>query len=132
MTIINELSPLYKQPDDIQIKLKPHQLAMLHKSLEIEKKNTLCVMKDKPGSGKTYVVLSMLNELKKNNIKNKEKTKVNVIIVPHNIYFQWMYSIERLTNNLSYIKFVEYEHLLNLYNHPEDLYEKDIMLVSGE
>ena len=131
MTLINELSPLYKQPDDIQIQLKPHQLAMLHKSLEIEKKHTLCVMKDKPGSGKTYVVLSMLNELKKYNIKNKEKAKVNVIIVPHNIYFQWMYSIERLTYNLSYIKFVEYEHLLNLYNHPEDLYEKDIILVSS-
>jgi hypothetical protein len=42
-----------------------------------------------------------------------------------------MYSIEKLTDNLSYIKFVEYEHLLNLYNHPEDLYEKDIILVSS-
>jgi Ni2+-binding GTPase involved in maturation of urease and hydrogenase len=32
-------------------------------------------MKDKPGSGKTYVVLSMLNELKKIILKIKKRQK---------------------------------------------------------
>ena len=131
MSLINETSPIYEHPTDINIQLKKHQLSMLHKALEIEKNYELGIMKDKPGSGKTYVVLSMIHELKKKDILDKKNKKVNVIIVPHNIYFQWNYSIERLTDNLNYVKFVEYEHLLNLYNHPEDLYEKDIILVSS-
>jgi hypothetical protein len=129
MNLLNENSSIYEQPNDINIVLKKHQLAMLYKSLEIEEKYEMGVMKDKPGSGKTYVILTMINELRKKN--NTTKKKVNVIIVPHNIYFQWIYSIEKLTEELSYIKFVEYEHLLNLYNHPEDLYKKDIILVNS-
>ena len=122
MNLLNENSSIYEQPNDINIVLKKHQLSMLYKSLEIEEKYEMGIMKDKPGSGKTYVILTMINELRKKN--NTTKKKVNVIIVPHNIYFQWIYSIEKLTQELSYIKFIEYEHLLNLYNHPEDLYEK--------
>ena len=129
MNLLNENSSIYEQPNDINIVLKKHQLSMLYKSLEIEEKYEMGIMKDKPGSGKTYVILTMINELRKKN--NTTKKKVNVIIVPHNIYFQWIYSIEKLTQELSYIKFVEYEHLLNLYNHPEDLYEKDIILVNS-
>lgn len=123
--ILDDQSSCYTQPDDIHIQLKKHQLAMLQKAVEIESKHSMCIMRDKPGSGKTYVVLSLIHELK------KKKKKVNVIIVPHNIYFQWIYSIDRLCDGLSYSKFVEYDHLLNLYNHPEDLYEKDIILVSS-
>ena len=129
MNLLNENSSIYEQPNDINIVLKKHQLAMLNKALEIEEKYKMGVMRDKPGSGKTYVILAFINELRKKN--KSDKKKVNVIIVPHNIYFQWIYSIEKLTEDLTYIKFVEYEHLLNLYNHPEDLYEKDIILVSS-
>lgn len=129
MNLLNENSSIYEQPNDINITLKKHQLAMLNKALEIEEKYQMGVMRDKPGSGKTYVILAFINELRKK--YKSDKKKVNVIIVPHNIYFQWIYSIEKLTEDLTYIKFVEYEHLLNLYNHPEDLYEKDIILVSS-
>ena len=129
--ILNENSDKYIQPDDININLKEHQLAMLHKSLNIEENNEFAIMKDKPGSGKTYVVLTMINELKKKDIKNKLPKKTNVIVVPQNIYFQWSYSIDRLTENLSYLKFVEYEHLLNLYSEPQTLYNKDIILVTS-
>ena len=44
-------------------------------------------MRDKPGSGKTYVVLSMILEMKKKDLLNKKRTKTNVIVVPQNIYF---------------------------------------------
>lgn len=128
---LNENSEKYIQPNDININLKEHQLAMLNKCLEIEKNNEYAIMRDKPGSGKTFVVLSMIYELKKKDIQNKTSKKTNVIIVPQNIYFQWCYSIERLTDNLSYLKFVEYEHLLNLYNEPTALYNKDIILVTS-
>jgi len=129
--LLNENSIKYKQPDDIHINLKEHQLAMLQKALDIENENEYAIMRDKPGSGKTYVVLSMIYELKKKDIKNKIPKKTNVIVVPQNIYFQWSYSIERLCDNLTYLKFVEYEHLLNLYNEPTSLYNKDIILVTS-
>lgn len=128
---LNQNSEKYLQPNDININLKEHQLAMLNKCLEIEKNNEFSIMRDKPGSGKTFVVLSMIYELKKKDIQNKVPKKTNIIIVPQNIYFQWCYSIERLTENLSYLKFVEYEHLLNLYNEPASLYDKDIILVTS-
>lgn len=129
--LLNENSNKYIQPEDININLKQHQLAMLNKCLDIELNNEYAIMKDKPGSGKTYVVLTMIYELKKKDISNKNPRKTNVIVVPQNIYFQWSYSIERLTDNLSYLKFVEYEHLLNLYNEPHSLYGKDIILVTS-
>lgn len=129
--ILNENSLRYEQPNDININLKNHQLAMLNRALEIENNNEYAIMRDKPGSGKTYVVLALINELKKIDIKKKLPKKTNVIVVPQNIYFQWSYSIDRLTENLSYLKFVEYEHLLNLYNEPQNLYNKDIILVAS-
>ena len=129
--LLNENSEKYKQPSDININLKNHQLAMLNKALQIESNNEFLIMRDKPGSGKTYVVLSMIYELKKKDISKKLPKKTNVIVVPQNIYFQWSYSIERLTDNLSYLKFVEYEHLLNLYSEPQSLYNKDIILVTS-
>ena len=62
---LNQNSEKYLQPNDININLKEHQLAMLNKCLEIEKNNEFSIMRDKPGSGKTFVVLSMIYELKK-------------------------------------------------------------------
>ena len=62
---LNENSEKYNQPDDINIKLKEHQLAMLNKALIIEDRYEYAIMRDKPGSGKTYVVLSMILEMKK-------------------------------------------------------------------
>ena len=129
--LLNENSDKYSQPDDININLKDHQLAMLEKAIKIESSNEFAIMRDKPGSGKTYVVLSLIYELKKKDIKNKSPKKTNIIVVPQNIYFQWSYSIDKLTENLSYLKFVEYEHLLNLYNEPKSLYNKDIILVTS-
>ena len=73
--ILNENSDKYEQPDDININLKEHQLAMLHKSLNIEENNEFAIMKDKPGSGKTYVVLTMINELKKKILKINYRKK---------------------------------------------------------
>ena len=63
--ILDDQSSCYTQPDDIHIQLKKHQLAMLQKAVEIESKHSMCIMRDKPGSGKTYVVLSLIHELKK-------------------------------------------------------------------
>ena len=71
--MLNQNSILYKQPDDINIQLKQHQLAMLHRCLEIEKKSDIGIMRDKPGAGKTYVILAMINELKKQSLLNEKE-----------------------------------------------------------
>ena len=130
--MLDNTSPKYEQPSDINILLKNHQLAMLYKCIEIEQKSNICVMRDKPGAGKTYVILSFINELKKkNNLIHKGKeelTETNIIIVPQNIYFQWIISIESFSDNLHYGKYVEYDNILNLYNNTTDLYGKDVIL----
>jgi hypothetical protein len=130
--MLDNTSPKYEQPSDINIFLKNHQLAMLYKCIEIEQKSNICVMRDKPGAGKTYVILSFINELKKkNNLIHKGKeelTETNIIIVPQNIYFQWIISIESFSDNLHYGKYVEYDNILNLYNNTTDLYGKDVIL----
>ena len=59
--MLNNTSVKYEQPNDINIILKNHQLAMLYKCMEIEKKSNICIMRDKPGAGKTYVILSFIN-----------------------------------------------------------------------
>ena len=130
--MLNNTSVKYEQPNDINIILKNHQLAMLYKCMEIEKKSNICIMRDKPGAGKTYVILSFINELKKRNkLLNKgqnETNETNIIIVPQNIYFQWIISIESFSDNLNYGKYVEYDNILNLYNNTTDLYGKDVIL----
>ena len=108
--MLNNTSVKYEQPNDINIILKNHQLAMLYKCMEIEKKSNICIMRDKPGAGKTYVILSFINELKKRNklLNNgqNETNETNIIIVPQNIYFQWIISIESFSENLNYGKYV--------------------------
>ena len=219
--MLNNNSLLYEQPDDINVQLKQHQRAMLYRCLEIEKKSKLGIMRDKPGAGKTYVILSMINELKKqsfqcekqntvnkqiddyshemkivnskdeynnrdsinsdkNSIKSNEdslssdedsynenipivilnedetwnnlsyeeqelrkkyitldekiqqaklnQTDVNIIIVPQNLYYQWIVSIETISDSLTYSKFIDYSSIQDLYSYPEHLYGKDIII----
>lgn len=211
--MLNNDSILYKQPDDINVQLKQHQRAMLHRCLEIEKKSKLGIMRDKPGAGKTYVILSMINELKKqtllskkqnkpneqiedgsreietmkivdnheeynkedsanldkysydehkpivnlnedetwNNLSTEEKelqknylsldkkiqqaklkqSDVNIIIVPQNLYYQWMMSIETISDSMTYSKFIDYSSIQDLYSYPEHLYGKDIIITTS-
>ena len=125
--MLNNNSILYNQPADIKINLNNHQLAMLHKCLEIEKNSNIGIMRDKPGSGKTYVILALINELKKKS-KNIES---NIIIVPQNIYYQWVLSIENFSSELVYDKFINYDNILDLYVNPEKLKDKDIILTTS-
>ena len=77
--------------NDINIILKEHQLAIIHKCIEIEELN-LCnfgIMNDKPGTGKTYAILGFIHYTKK---------KPNIIIVPQNIILQWCESINIFSN----------------------------------
>ena len=115
-----------EHPKNVNIKLKDHQLAMLKKCKDIEniENNTFGIMKDKPGTGKTYVVLSLIYE-------SIQQNKTNIIVVPQNIYSQWILSIENFSKNLSYKKFINYENIIMLYNDPSLLKESNVILTTS-
>ena len=122
---------LTKNP--FKVKLKPHQEALLYKALDIDEKfsysdNPYGVMSDKPGSGKTYVVLALIYFA----IKHLKSKGANIIVVPHNIYTQWVTSIEKLLGNkLTYKLLLEYSDINLLYTKPLMLYEYDIILTTS-
>ena len=107
-------SPKDVQPPLAKIALKPHQLAMLKRCKEIEaKRKGFGVMKDPPGSGKTYVILSLILQ----DIAMKDKS-TNIVVVPQNIYTQWETAITNFSNNIQYAKYIEYSQVYSLYFNP--------------
>jgi len=136
---LNSDSPLNEHPSNINIKLRNHQLAMLKRCIDIEeikdakdaKDNIFGIMNDKPGTGKTYVILALINHFK-NNLLNKETNKeTNIIIVPQNIYSQWVLSIEKFSQTLTYNKFINYENIISLYMNTNILKDTDIILTTS-
>jgi len=111
--------------NDINIILKEHQLAIIHKCIEIEELN-LCnfgIMNDKPGTGKTYAILGFIHYTKK---------KPNIIIVPQNIILQWCESINIFSNGkIKYKKLIDYNDILDFYNINSKLFDYDILLTTS-
>jgi hypothetical protein len=128
MKLTNTSSRL-RTPQTASIKLMPHQEAMLHRVLNIENipNNKYGIMSDSPGSGKTYVVLSMIMYAKLHN-----RSGTNLIVVPHNIYTQWEQSIQQFTNNtITYKRFIEYGDIMSLYNSADILTKYDVLLTTS-
>ena len=127
--LLNSYSPKANIPNNINIKLKEHQLAMLQRCIDIEniENNLFGIMCDKPGTGKTYVILSLIYYFK----FNQKEHQTNIIIVPQNIYTQWIISIEKFSNNLTYNKFINYENIMSLYLKPDILQNNDIILTTS-
>ena len=126
LKLLNEDSELYSQPKNADITLKTHQLAMLKRCIEIENipNNNYGIMNDKPGTGKTYVILGLIAE-------TLQENSTNIIIVPQNIYSQWCTSIERFSKKITYKKFINYDNIIQLYTKPEILYESNIILTTS-
>ena len=126
MSYLTEESELDEPPQNINIELRKHQLAMLKRCRVIEEINEINfgIMNDKPGTGKTYVILSLI-------YKNRNKGNTNIIVVPQNIYTQWSQSIEKFSSSLSYRKFINYENIISLYNNPKLLLDTDIILTTS-
>jgi superfamily II DNA or RNA helicase len=104
MSTITTKSPEIGKPENSLIPLWSHQKKMVYRCLQIEssfnqldylrkqKRNpmvedipeTFGIMADKPGTGKTYVAVSLiLSDLK------RSQNQCNLIVVPQNIYTQW-------------------------------------------
>lgn len=133
--------PKAPQPLNTPIKLKPHQLTLLQRCLDYETrmirlneysrlnigaestdefKTSMGVIGDRVGSGKSYVVLSIINSTNTvnndntvikscglNNIiffikDNKPVVKTNMLVIPHNLCAQWETYIKNFNANIKY------------------------------
>jgi SNF2 family DNA or RNA helicase len=138
---LTENHPRAPNPPGINITLKPHQQTLLARCMEYENstiklkqfnelnpfvderdyfKTNMGVLGDRVGSGKSYVILSLIvsNDItQKNNIIIKshgfnkvmyyihDKTtsiKTNMLVVPHNLAAQWEYYIKTFGGNIKY------------------------------
>lgn len=146
---INENYPNAIQPDYINIKLKEHQLKLLNKCYEIELNNIIMnnitidskmgVICDSVGSGKSYVILSLVKH--EATIRNINYTNVNllvnsyttdiqpisknlsILVVPHGIFTQWKDYINNTKLSVYYIQ--TNKHLKDIK------YDVDLIMVSS-
>ena len=96
------------QPANAKIRLKPHQLAMLQRCKDIELLNKgYGIMADKPGAGKTFVMLSL--------VLNDQQKELSIVVVPNNIYNQWIESIKSFAPSMKYVSYVNYQDITDLY-----------------
>ena len=106
--LLNTHSPKEEEPAGSQIPLKPHQLAMLRRCREIEERDLgYGIMADKPGAGKTFVILSL--------ILRDADPGTNILVVPHNIYTQWLGALKSFSPTMTYSTYTEYEDITELY-----------------
>lgn len=79
--------------------------------------NGIGIMCDKAGAGKTYVLLSLiLKDIEDQADVMTTNKSMNIIVVPQNIYTQWMESIEVFSaGSIRYNKFIEYSDISSLY-----------------
>lgn len=79
-------------------------------------------MADPPGSGKTFVLLSL--------VLNDPKS-CNIVVVPQNIYTQWIQSIEKFCGKaLTYKKYISYHEISSLYFEQSNLSKYNILLTT--
>lgn len=111
--VLNEDSPKASQPENTKLKLYPHQLTMLHRVEEIEKnfENEIGygILADQPGAGKTFTLLSMILNDKRN---NTGEHLINFIVCPQNIFEQWYQSVLRFSDELT-VKKITYQDMID-------------------
>ena len=105
MEKLNEKSPILTiNNNTFKKQLKPHQKALLYKSLQIDEKfknsdMNFGLFSDMPGAGKSFVILALIYYilLFENNNKNNNKSCF-LIVVPNNIFYQWVETINNFCN----------------------------------
>lgn len=118
MELLTENDPMSQQIEHATIKLKPHQLVLLKKCHDFENKpqrykgdefqTGLGILGDKVGSGKSYIILSLiyttidkpldcignikvmgLDKIVMKLCRNMKNVDTNVLVLPHNLIHQW-------------------------------------------
>ena len=156
----------YCEHIDCNIQLKPHQLVMLNKCIEREKKqirfdvndvhlnnrydNMKCdigVIADKVGSGKSFVILSLIasktipsDSFKINSafghghliLESKEHIlidkNINILVIPHMLLKQWTKYVEMFSKNIKYYVVNKKRSLENL---EKEIDNRNLIIVTG-
>lgn len=130
---INQKSIRFNVPKgELGLELMPHQLALLYEMMMVEKSSVnsqmpFGLLSDKTGSGKTYVVLAYIYlTIKLYNIHG-----LNIIVVQHNLYQQWIRAINLLLGNkLNFKCITENSEINSLYGNPYLLNQFNIVLIT--
>jgi len=165
---INEHSPKAIHPV-CNIKLRPHQLSLLQRCLDYENesqklhkfgslessvkhsdyfKTNIGVIADRVGSGKSYVILSIIFSnsivtrdntlIKSSGLDNityffkdeKPVVKTCMIVIPHNLCSQWENYIKTFNNSISY-KIINKHKAFDNVKDDEKLLENDLIIVTA-
>lgn len=112
------------------ITLFPHQEAMLAKVAQIEQEvtgwNACGVMKDPPGSGKSFVMLAMILAEKRASGRTQ-----NLLVIPENLCKQWADYIQRYSPELTWRTFTQYGDITALYYKADILHQYDILITTS-
>src|SRR6478609_2854219 len=113
-----------------KIRLFPHQQSMVAKMIEMEstpRKNTFIgVLKDPPGSGKSFPLLAlMLYE------KRQFGRTQNLLVIPHNIHKQWLKYIEDFSDELQAMSLMYHGDITSLFYDARPLFEYDIIITTS-
>lgn len=159
---LTEYDDVYDQPLGINIDLKTHQKVILGKCIDIENNyiiqdesyihTNIGILADCVGSGKSYVILSLIYE-SRNKTKHYKEIKTygnnkvivtrnlthsvnkslnaSIIIVPHNIFSQWQNYINVFGGNMNSI-FISRTANINAFKEMgfEKIQELDIILTT--
>lgn len=112
------------------IRLFPHQQALVAKMIEMEtaprKETFIGVLKDPPGSGKSFPLLAlMLYE------KRQFGRTQNLLVIPHNIHQQWLKYIADFSNELNATSLMYYGDVTALFYDARPLMEYDILITTS-
>ena len=160
---LSDTCQIAEQPIGGTIMLKRHQLALLHMCLKFEHEripipynNTdhvdnylrtqIGIIGDKVGSGKSYVILSLVldkrpiepeaviktfgyNKVVLSHIETLRYVKTNLLVIPHNLRSQWTEYIETFCkDSIKYCVVSKSKHLEQLQN--DDLATYDLVVVT--
>lgn len=129
---VTHTHPQAQQPPGFILPLKPHQLAMLQRCLDIEKIAVMSpyrmgFMGDSVSAGKTSVSIAMPMADR----AMYKRRQLNVIVVPQNICMQWMSEIKKFTGDfLKVMLLIDYASISELTFQPGAIGKYDIVLTT--
>ena len=167
---LDQTSKSIDQPQNIKIKLKPHQRTLLRNCIEFENnrirlkdypkitdkcpqlqdndyiKTHIGILGDKVGSGKSYVILSLIlcnkninysqietfgfNKVFLNISTHIESYKTNLLVIPHNLFFQWSDYIRNISDDISYKLIKHKKNLEEFIKDAKKLNNYDLILIT--
>ncbi len=111
---LNANSPRIKQPKQLKVPLRDHQLAGIKRKLEIEMNNNIIpfgVCADEPGAGKTaeFITIMLLEKL------ITKKVQYNIVVVPLNLVNQWYKEFDKFIGDQLKVKVITYDDVSTVY-----------------